>query len=107
MIKIGELSWSSGDPKQGKDQNMKNFNRWSKRVSEHFVNSHQGLFSFPYVFIYLMDGDKPICFFKDSVLNYTDPNAKTKWVAFEPDLAIGKVKDKAQAGIFCFRLYLH
>ena len=42
-----------------------------------------------------MDGDKPICFFKDSALNYTDPDAKTKWVAFEPDLAIGKVKDKA------------
>jgi hypothetical protein len=28
------------------------------------------------VFIYLMDGDKPVCYAKDDITNYLDPNPK-------------------------------
>ena len=54
----------------------------------------------PDVFIYLMDGDVPVCFFRDKLTNYTDENAPTKWRPFECDLAVGKVKDAHLAGLF-------
>ena len=105
-IKIGELEWSTGKPIQGKDQGMKNYCRWNTRISKPFTNVHQGLYSFPKVFIYLMDGTVPICYWKDECTNYTDPNAKQQWVPFECDLAVGKCTKPHMAGIFQFRLYL-
>lgn len=32
------------------------------------------------VYIYLMDGKSPICFYKEHMKNFLDPNPKTKWV---------------------------
>ena len=54
-----------------------------------------------------MDGKKPICFWKDLVTNWTDPSGPTKWLPFEIDKAIGKVKDLEKAGLFSLRLYVH
>lgn len=45
------------------------------------------------IFIYLMDGEKPVCFAKDDITNYMEPNATLKWIELEPDLSIGKVKE--------------
>ena len=104
---IGELEWDTGKPKQGKDQKMCNYARWSYRFSEQFKSCHQHLSTQPDIFIYLMDGDIPVCFFRDSPMNYTDPNAPMKWVPFECDLAVGKVVHPHMAGLFSFRLYLH
>ena len=61
---------------------------------------HQHLHTFPYVFIYLMDGKKPVCYWKDLCTNYVDPEAKPRWVPFEPDLALGKVTKPHIAGLF-------
>jgi len=54
-----------------------------------------------------MDGNTPICFWKDDPNNYTDPAAKARWVALEADLAVGVCKKPELAGLFQFRLYLH
>jgi hypothetical protein len=45
------------------------------------------------VVFHLLDGDTPICFFKDHISNYFEPNASWKWVSFSPDKAVNKVKD--------------
>ena len=79
---------------------MCNYARWSFRVKEDFKSCHQHLHTMPDVFIYLMDGDVPVCFFRDKLTNYTDENAPTKWRPFECDLAVGKVKDAHLAGLF-------
>lgn len=99
-IMVGEQEYSTGPPKQGKEQGMKNYCRWSQRFSEQFESVHQHLHTFPYVFIYLMDGKKPVCFWKDLCTNYVDPEAKPRWVPFEPDLALGKVTKPHIAGLF-------
>jgi hypothetical protein len=56
------------------------------------------------VFIYLMDGDKHVCFARDHISNFIDPNAKLNWYELRPDLAIGKVKDPHKAGIVSIKL---
>jgi hypothetical protein len=35
-----------------------------------YVDCHD----FDKVIVHLMDGDTPVCFFKDDIENYTDPN---------------------------------
>ncbi len=39
-----------------------------------------------------MDGDKPVCFFKDDISKYTEPNATMNWYPFLPDMSVKKVK---------------
>jgi hypothetical protein len=38
-----------------------------------------------------MLGDKPICFYKAKIKDFTDPNPSWKWLEMNPDLALGKV----------------
>ena len=54
-----------------------------------------------------MDGDdKPVCFFGDSVENYTsNPDDVVNWEEFERDKSISKVDEDWKAGLFSFRLY--
>ena len=41
-----------------------------------------------------MDEDKPICFFRDSLINYTsNPDAPVNWDEFERDKSIDKVDE--------------
>ena len=51
------------------------------------------------VMIYLMDGDKPICYWKGQATDFTDPNPKTRWINMKNDKAIGKVDNDYEAGL--------
>lgn len=52
------------------------------------------------------DNNKPVCFFRDSVENYTsNPDAVVNWEEFERDKSISKVDEDWKAGLFSFRLY--
>lgn len=44
------------------------------------------------MYVYLLDGEKPVCFWKDDIKNYKDPNPQFKWIEMINDLSIGKVK---------------
>jgi len=76
-ITVGEQEWSSGDPKQGKTQGFQNYCRWSRRISEEFESCHQHLATFPDVLIYLMDGKKPVCYWRGDITRFRDPDAPT------------------------------
>lgn len=54
-----------------------------------------------------MDDDKPICFYKDHIKNFTNPDAEYKWISFQPDLCVGKVGDANLAGMLSFKLSIH
>jgi hypothetical protein len=83
-----------------------NYNRWDKRIFKKWDDNVQSSKRFPTFFIYLMDEEKPICFFRDSVENYTsNPDATVNWEEFERDKSIGKVDEDWKAGLFSFRLY--
>ncbi len=45
----------------------------------------------PFVFVYLMDGKKPICFWKAPAIDYKNAQAPQHWVPFAPDKAVGKI----------------
>lgn len=59
------------------------------------------------MFIYLRHNGKRVCFWKGSIMQFTDPNPKLRWIDFEPDLAIGKVKQHYRAGIVGIRISIH
>lgn len=59
------------------------------------------------VYVYLMEGDKPICFWKGKVSEFTDPNPVYRWIPMKADLAIGEVKDAWEAGMISFKLSIN
>ena len=73
-VSLGELDWTSGQPIQGIDEKMYNYNRWNYRVCESFKSVHETLDEFPAVYIYLIEekkgfvgvggGDFPICYWR-------------------------------------------
>jgi hypothetical protein len=102
---IGDVAFDSDKPKNHKAD----WCRWDTRfggqpISLPYASAKQ----MPTFFIYLVNSDDvPVCFFRDSVMNYKDPNGPTYWRNFEPDLSHGYVTNEQQAGYFSFRLYFH
>jgi hypothetical protein len=41
-----------------------------------------------------MWGDYPICFKRESIFDFTDPNMPMKWYEFDIDHAVGKAGSK-------------
>lgn len=65
-LSIGHKSWEA-KPVESK----RNYCRWDKRIVEEVDFTYTELKAFPTLYVYLMDGDKPICFYRESVLQYT------------------------------------
>ena len=62
----------------------------------------------PTFYIYLINEDNvEVCFFRDTLLSYRDPNGPVNWKSFEPDKSHGYVSNEQYAGYFSFRLYFH
>jgi len=57
--------------------------------------------------IYLNYKHERICFLRLNIVDYTNLNPELVWLDFEPDLAIGKVKEHYRAGIVGFKLSIH
>jgi hypothetical protein len=51
-----------------------------------------------------MDEDKPICFYKESIVNFMKEDAEYKWIQLLPDRCINQVKDGNKAGLISFKL---
>ena len=84
------------------------FNRWNFRTQKlTMTTTYQNIYDIGRVYIYLMDGDKPISFHKENIENFMNPDPQIRWVELEPDLSIGKVKEHYQAGIISFKLSIH
>jgi len=47
-----------------------------------------------------MDDDHPVCYWKGSILDFFNPDPQMKWYPFTNDLAVGKVKEAQDAGLF-------
>jgi hypothetical protein len=86
----------------------KDYNRFNERFEARIVQKpYVSISDFDTVFVVLMDDDKPICFYRDSIENYRDPNPEYKWVSFQPDMCVGKVKDANKAGMISFKMAIH
>ena len=54
-----------------------------------------------------MDGNDPVCFWKGNCKDFENPDPEFSWYPFKPDLAIGKVKDSFNAGMFQMKLSIN
>lgn len=86
----------------------KDYNRFNERFEQRTVSKpYVNISDFSTVIVILMDDDKPICFYKEDIKNFTNPNPEYKWVSFKPDMCVGKVKDANKAGMISFKLAIH
>jgi hypothetical protein len=77
MIKIADNEFQTEKPgvQDGK------YCRWNHRIEQKSFKAHyQDAYDMGRVYIYLMDGKKPICFYKEHIKNFLDPNPKTRWL---------------------------
>ena len=51
------------------------------------------------VYIYLMSGNDPVCYYVADIEKFTNPNPEFQWIEMIPDLALGKVKEAHKAGV--------
>ena len=57
--------------------------------------------------MYLLYGDKPVCFYKAEIEEFRDPNPEWKWIQLNNDMSIGKVTEPHKAGMVSIKLSIH
>jgi hypothetical protein len=50
--------------------------------------------------------DVPIAYYRESCVEFSEPNSILKWYPFKPDFAIANFKDGYKAGLFSMRLHI-
>ena len=95
-IAINDFSLTTEAPLECKE----NYCRWSKRFdATTFSAVYTSVEDLEKIFIYLMDGDSPVCYWKGMVKDFQDPNPQFVWLPFTGDLSIGTVSDQSTAGM--------
>lgn len=57
------------------------------------------------VFVYLLDGEVPVCFWSGNISEFTNPNpVNFRWIPMMCDLSIGEVTEIWKAGMISFKL---
>jgi hypothetical protein len=59
------------------------------------------------VFIYLIDGGEPVCFWKGEAKDFESPNPHLKWYPLQADGSIGKVKHSYEAGMIQLKMTIN
>jgi len=103
-IKIADFEIKTDKPQFAENT----FNRWNFRTSKlSYQVNYQDIYDIGRVYIYLMDGDNPVCFIKEEIETFMNPNPQFKWYELEPDLSVGKVKDHHKAGMVSIKMSIH
>ena len=104
MIKIGDHEMTTGWPKEYKQ----GYNRFSERFQQAvFKSTFPSVEEMDTVFVYLMDGSYPICYWKGKVADFMDPNPQFQWLRLKNDKAVGKVDEDHEAGMLQFKLSIN
>jgi hypothetical protein len=77
-------------PKESKSE----YCRWSERFDQRSIHSPcKSIDHLDHIYVYLVDGTTPICYWKGKVSQFTDPNPEYRWLNLTNDTAIGKVAE--------------
>lgn len=89
---LADMQIESSKPKNQKSD----FCRWDERFGgEEFEMPYSEGKYFPTFYIYLVNDDgTEVCFFRDTLLSYRDPNAPLQWRSFDPDKSHGVVTNE-------------
>jgi hypothetical protein len=100
-LKIGDaLDWTSNAPVEEKGS----YCRWSHRDSKDVDCIYREFGTMDKVFLYLMDGEKAISFWKGSVSDFKDPNPKFKWFYMTVDKCVDAIEHDHEAGMIQFKM---
>lgn len=100
-IKINDFEMTTSDPKESKN----GYNRWSERfVKQTIKTKYSNIAEMDNIFIYLMDGKYPICYWKGKVSEFMDPDPKQRWLILKVDKAVGKVDNDYDSGMIQIKL---
>ena len=101
-IAINDFTVDSKDPKECKES----YCRWSERIDPvSFKCPYKSIEELDRVYVYLMDGNEPICFWKGLAKDFTDINPKRyQWLPLTADLAKGKVAKNYEAGLISIKM---
>lgn len=101
MIKIGEFEMTTSNPKEAKT----GYNRWSERINQQtFKSAYPNFDQMADVFVYLMSGKHPVCYWKGKVKDFLDPNPTYRWIALKADKSVGKVENDYEAGMIQIKM---
>ena len=59
------------------------------------------------LYVYLMKKDVPICYWKGSAQEFSNPNPKYRWLVMKNDQAIGKVTNDYEAGLIQMKISIN
>ena len=103
-IKIGDFEMETDWPKEYKTA----YNRWSERLPKQIMKTvYPTIASMENIYVYLMDGKVPICYWKGKVSEFTNPNAENRWLTLKNDKAISKVSEDHEAGMIQMKLSIN
>ena len=71
------------------------------------MTAYRSLKDMDKVFVYLMDDDKAVCYWKGDVAEFSDPNAKFKWLNMIADKSVGAVEKEYEAGMIQFKMSIN
>ena len=54
-----------------------------------------------------MDDDYPVCYWRESLLDFMDCTMPLRWFSFDPDPVIATVTEDHKAGLFSMRLFIN
>ncbi len=104
MIKIADLELKTEKPLTADNT----YNRWSTRFKQQTYKApYKDFYDIGKVFVYLLSGDKPVCYYKADIEQFKDPNPEWKWIELNNDPSIGKVKEAHKSGLISFKLSIH
>jgi C2 domain len=103
-ISINDWSITTAAPLESKE----NYCRWNHRFDVQLLTcSYPHLKQMDRIYVYLMDGDVPVCYWQGKPTDFANPNPDYMWLPFTADLAVGKVKNQFNAGMFSLKLSIH
>ena len=106
-VQIAEHEWLSGEPQQDDEASYNNWIWRLKPTERRFQSYFHTLEAMEKVFVYLMDGDKAICYWKGNVPDLADLNPEYKYYALKADRALGKVKEDCNAGLIGMKISIN
>ncbi len=81
------------------------YRRWTNRFNtSQLIAPYTSVEKIGRIFVYLMRDDHPIAYFKGNASDFSEPNAKIKWVEMVPDPSVDKISEPHMAGVVAFKL---
>ena len=101
-IKIAEYEFETKKARVSRGD----LNAWNQGFYETLELPYHNIEEVDRVYVYLMDGDTPVCYRRFDVEQIADKNPEFRWLGLINDKSIGDVKEHYKAGILQMRLYI-